>query len=349
VFCWLALGALAALLGGCGSAPLRDDAAGVAPDNATRKPDYVLKHGGGYYKDDGPGDAQPDNLDNLPDAVPREEPLRSAANKPYSIFGTQYVPFTGFVPYRERGVASWYGRKFHGQPTSIGEPYDMYAMTAAHPRLPLPSYARVTSLENGRSVVVRVIDRGPFLKGRLIDLSYAAAYRLGYLGQGSARVEVELLVPGSEAFDLAARGAAPQAVTVASAAPVRGPEPLEIAPLAAPAQPPSVLPAPGLAPAYAEAASAPAVPVATASAAPDADPGRGAFVQLGAFSSRAGADSLTERVREQLSWLGDRLHVLADDGRYRVHAGPYASAEEARDIGRRIAAALRLQPFLVWR
>ena len=119
------------------------------------------------------------------------------ANRPYTVFGHDYVPATRLTSYRERGLASWYGRKFHAQKTAIGEPYDMYAMTAAHPTLPLPSYARVTNLANGRSVVVRVNDRGPFHPGRIIDLSYAAAYRLGIAQKGSGEVEVESILPGA--------------------------------------------------------------------------------------------------------------------------------------------------------
>lgn len=148
---------------------------------------------GGYYKDDGPGAHPPPNLSEIPDAVPRVEPLHRYANRPYQVFGQSYVPLAAGQPYRERGIASWYGRKFHGQKTSIGEVYDMYAMTAAHRTLPIPSYARVTNVANGKSVIVRVNDRGPFHSDRIIDLSYAAAYRLGYVQAGSAMVEVESL------------------------------------------------------------------------------------------------------------------------------------------------------------
>jgi len=129
--------------------------------------------------------------------LPKLEPLHRFANRPYTVFGHDYVPATRLTSYRERGLASWYGRKFHAQKTAIGEPYDMYAMTAAHPTLPLPSYARVTNLANGRSVVVRVNDRGPFHPGRIIDLSYAAAYRLGIAQKGSGEVEVESILPGA--------------------------------------------------------------------------------------------------------------------------------------------------------
>ena len=150
---------------------------------------------GAYYKDDGPAATTPDNLDDIPDARPRSEPLNRYANRPYTINGKRYVPNTTLKPMRQRGVASWYGKKFHGQKTSSGETYNMFAMTAAHPTLALPSYARVTHLGNGKSVVVRVIDRGPFTSGRIIDLSYAAAHRLGFINEGNAQVEVEALLP----------------------------------------------------------------------------------------------------------------------------------------------------------
>lgn len=152
------------------------------------------KRPGGYYKDDGPGDAA--KLASIPDAVPRAEPLHRHANRPYEALGKKYVPLTQVGVYQQRGVASWYGKRFHGNPTSSGEKYDMYRMTAAHPILPIPSYARVTNLANGKRVVVRINDRGPFHAGRAIDLSYAAAHRLGYVAQGSAKVEIEQIVPG---------------------------------------------------------------------------------------------------------------------------------------------------------
>ena len=154
--------------------------------------------GGGYYLDDGPGKPDPQRVARLmrePDPVPKHEPLLARANRPYRVMGQDFAPMTERKPYKKQGVASWYGQRFHGKPTSTGETYDMYQMTAAHPTLPLPSYARVTRLDNGRSVVVRVNDRGPFLRGRLIDLSYLAASKLGYVGKGHAEVEVELLNP----------------------------------------------------------------------------------------------------------------------------------------------------------
>jgi rare lipoprotein A len=152
---------------------------------------------GAYYKDDGPGANPPANLAAIADAAPRAEPLHRYANRPYQRFGKDYVPLTRVAPYSETGIASWYGRRYHGGPTSSGETYDMYAMSAAHPTLPIPSYARVTNLANGRSVVVRINDRGPFHSDRIIDLSYTAAWKLGYADSGSARVRVEAVIPAA--------------------------------------------------------------------------------------------------------------------------------------------------------
>jgi rare lipoprotein A (peptidoglycan hydrolase) len=159
------------------------------------KSNVVQKRGGAYYKDDGPGDEFPDNLDDIPDAQPRLEPLHRFANRPYVVLGKAYEPTTSLKRIRSAACASWYGKKFHGQKTSIGEPYDMFSMTAAHPTLAIPSYVRVTNVSNGKSVVVRVIDRGPFHADRVIDLSYAAAYRLGYVDNGSTLVQVDSILP----------------------------------------------------------------------------------------------------------------------------------------------------------
>ena len=148
---------------------------------------------GGYYLDDGPGDNPPSNIDAIPDAMPRAEPLLTRSNKPYMALGKRYTPMTEFRPYKERGIASWYGKRYHGRKTSSGEVYDMYGMTGAHPTLPLPSYVKVTNPANGRSVVVRINDRGPFHDNRLIDLSYAAAYKLRLVEQGSGEVIVEAI------------------------------------------------------------------------------------------------------------------------------------------------------------
>ena len=173
-------------IAGCASVPETTPEPSPAPQS---------RSAGGYYKDDGPHEKPPANLDQVADAVPKAEPLHRFANRPYTVFGTGYVPMAAVQPFRQRGLASWYGKRFHGQKTSSGEVYDMYGMTAAHPTLPIPSYARVSRVANGRSVVVRINDRGPFHSNRIIDLSYAAAYRLGFIQAGSAEVEVESIVP----------------------------------------------------------------------------------------------------------------------------------------------------------
>jgi rare lipoprotein A len=254
-----------------------------------------------YYSDDGPPLAVPIALDAVPDAVPRNEPLHRFANRPYTVLGRDYVPATSPRPYRERGTASWYGRKFHGQKTSIGETYDMFAMTAAHPTLPLPSYARVTSVASGKSVVVRVNDRGPFLHGRIIDLSFAAAHRLGIAQKGSGEVEVEAILPTE---------------TLAAAAPLPPVEPPVAvgAPAAAPALPPIIE----------------AVP---------ADAKEGFVVQLGAFSNYANAQAFLAHVQNQMAAAEVEPRVRQQKGLWRVYVGPYPSRDEARRVATRIASA----------
>lgn len=182
----LALMALVLALAGCSSTP---------PAKQASNPS--APQGGGYYLDDGPEATPPANLDAVPDAVPRVEPLHRFANRTYVALGNTYTPQTTRRTHSEEGLASWYGRRFHGKKTASGEPYDMYAMTAAHPTLPIPGYARVTALDSGKSVVVRINDRGPFHSKRVIDLSYTAAHKLGYLKRGSTRVRVESLDPAA--------------------------------------------------------------------------------------------------------------------------------------------------------
>ncbi len=144
--------------------------------------------------------ANPRDVSAVQNAVPRMEPRSRYGNpQSYVVYGKRYYTLNSSADYRETGHASWYGTKFHGRRTSSGEPYDMYAMTAAHKTLPLPSYVEVTNLANGRTVIVRVNDRGPFHNGRIIDLSYAAAVKLGMLGKGTARVEVRAIDPGGPA------------------------------------------------------------------------------------------------------------------------------------------------------
>lgn len=147
-------------------------------------------------KDGGP--SEPVDLSHVREPVPKDEPPSRYGNPDsYVVFGSRYHVLDSAVGYRKRGIASWYGTKFHGRRTSSGEPFDMYRMTAAHKTLPLPTYARVTNLDNGRSITVRINDRGPFKDNRLIDLSYAAAKRLGIADAGTGLVEVEAITPGA--------------------------------------------------------------------------------------------------------------------------------------------------------
>ncbi|MDO8351445.1 MAG: septal ring lytic transglycosylase RlpA family protein [Gallionella sp.] len=200
---------LAALaLSACGTTPQRPSEARAAPapieDRSSGQADVKpIAGSGGYLAGDGPGENIPANLDAIPDAAPAPEPLHRYANRPYVALGKTYTPQTVVGNYRQRGIASWYGKKFHGQRTSSGEKYDMYAMTAAHPTLPIPSYVRVTHAATQKSVVVRVNDRGPFLHERVIDLSYTAAHKLGIVGRGSSEVEVESLATNAYARPIA--------------------------------------------------------------------------------------------------------------------------------------------------
>jgi rare lipoprotein A len=182
--------------------------AGPAPRGPDAPAAGSANRPGGYYLDDGPHANPPADLDSVPDAQPRAEPIRVANTRPYTVMGRTYAPLAALGPYSQTGVASWYGKRYHGQPTASGEIYDMYAMTAAHPTLPIPSYARVSRIDGGSAVVVRINDRGPFHSDRVIDLSYTAAYKLGILSGGSARVRVESILPGEQA-EAVARAAPP--------------------------------------------------------------------------------------------------------------------------------------------
>jgi len=202
-----------ALVAGCAAPPPLSAPSPASPSKTT-----VTGTGGGYYGGDRPPSHWPVDPDTVADAVPRVEPLSATGNRPYIALGKRYQPLATAAGYVARGHASWYGSKFHGRRTSSGEAYDMFAMTAAHPVLPLPTFVRVTNLDNGRAVVVRVNDRGPFLHGRIIDLSYIAAHKLGIAARGTGRVEVRALMPADGAAAATVDGAA--AATVDTAATV---------------------------------------------------------------------------------------------------------------------------------
>ena len=263
------------------------------------------RRGGGYYLDDGPDAVPPANLDAVPDAVPKIEPFVAGTSKPYVVFGKTYTPDLSGGPYKAQGRASWYGRKFHGNTTATGERYNMYTMTAAHPTLPLPSYARVTRVSNGKSVVVRVNDRGPFLNDRVIDFSYVAAYKLGMLGPGSAEVLVERITPDQ----IRNWQSAPAPSNFASA-------PEAPAQLAAAPSTPATTTLPSL---QSSASS-------TTALAPNS-----MFLQLGAFADASKAHALAARVSSQIpSELGTSVRVDQNASNlYRVRIGPFASRDAA--------------------
>jgi rare lipoprotein A len=260
---------------------------------------------GGYYLDDGPGDNPPQNIDSIPNAMPKKEILLSRANRPYKALGTTYTPNTSYQPYKERGVASWYGKRYHGKKTSSGEVYDMYTMSAAHTTLPLPSYVKVTNPANGRAVVVRVNDRGPFKSNRIIDLSYAAAYKLRFSSQGSTLVEVEAIDPDSAASyvmpaETIAAKPAPATITKVSSAPV-----------AAPSKPAS-----------------------------GNDPfASGYFVQAGAFKNELNANALLAKIQGLEISQNAGINNVYNNGLYRIKLGPYTSKSEADQV----AASIRKQ------
>lgn len=329
------------LLSGCGGQPPREiftpkSVPETVPASSPRKPAVVQKRGGGYYKDDGPGDEIPDNLDDIPDAIPRFEPLHRFANRPYNVLGKSYVPDTRLKPFRQRGIASWYGKKFHGQRTSIGEPYDMFTMTAAHPTLAIPSYVRVTNVGNGKTVIARVTDRGPFHADRIIDLSYAAAYRLGYINNGSTLVEVEAVLPNDAT-----------ALTYAQSTPIVVPpkptaiavEQDEIESLAAKLAASDYSLPSTKAPTLEQTASTP-LPAQISS---------GIFLQLGAFSNADNAESLRSHLSRELDWLSEGIQIKASGGMHRVHLGPYKNRSEAEKVAEKIGIALGYKPALVFR
>ncbi len=278
--------------------------------------------GGGYYLDDGPGANVPANLDSIPDAVPKAERLHRGTSRPYTVMGRGYTPMTELGPYRARGVATWYGRRYHGKQTSSGEVYDMYAMTAAHTTLPIPSYARVTNVNNGRSVVVRINDRGPFIGERLIDLSYVAAHRLDLLRTGSGLVEVETLIPVGETTTLA--GSRPS--------PLR---PVE------PDPPPTSAVEPSAAASPAPIAIAPIASIVPVAARPG-----GLYLQLGAFSVQENAERFMERVRSQFGGVDIGLGMSSAGNLFRIQSGPYATRTEALEAADHIGRVLGATPIL---
>lgn len=322
---------------------------------------------GGYYKDDGPEANPPGNLDQVPDAIPKIEPLASGANKPYTVFGRDYTPDTSGKPYRVQGRASWYGKKFHGNSTSNGERYDMYAMTAAHPTLPIPSYVRVTRVENNKTVVLRINDRGPFHSDRIIDLSYVAAYKLGMLGPGSTEVLVERIMPDQirnwqpvqPSSNIASMTPIPLAPPATVQAVPLGPASnVELKPDGSPSTkppqdvilassptdlPPSTTQPEALRSTTSQSTSNNTLPQNARAVASNA-----MFLQLGAFSDQAKAQTLAAKVTQQLPAHVD-APVIVDrsaSNLYRVRIGPFASRNAAVQAVSPVSSATGMTPSL---
>jgi rare lipoprotein A len=274
-----------------------------------------------------PPTERPPPADSVPDMVPRNEPRSRNGNPPfYDVMGKRYFVLSSSVGYVERGVASWYGPGFHKVRTSTGEPYDMYAMTAAHKTLPLPAYVRVTNLQNGRSIVVRVNDRGPFVGNRIIDLSYTAASKLDMLRNGTAMVEVRTLEAAAVGAPLTAALAAPSAAATTSAAPPAAP--LIATPITAADAPP---------PSPADAAQSPEAASDVSGAVSTVPVPRALFIQAGAFSDPNNAERLMQKLRGGgYGKVFVRDDEIAGRRMYRVRIGPVPNVAEFD----RIVAAL---------
>lgn len=299
---------MVALLAGCASGP---------------------RGGSGGSGRDGPGASTPGNLDRTPDAQPRIESIRSSGgtSKPYTVLGQSYVPIVDDRPFRESGLASWYGTRFHAQSTASGEPYDMYAMTAAHKTLPLPSYVRVRNPANGREVIVRVNDRGPFHEGRVIDLSYTAALKLDLL-RGVAPVEIERITNDDVRTGAWQRGGGETMAMVTTSPVVARPHD-DTVDLPALALPQAV--------AFEGDGARPQIPKP------------GFWVQLGAFGQRESAIDFQKRVARQMPTLSGALQVFSDSTVHRVQAGPFASRETAGNTVDQVRNNLQLTPIVVER
>ena len=355
----MALLAALAVLGGCATGPASK---GIPTSNGNSASNSGR---------DGPEANPPPGLAQVPDAEPKLEPIRTGGpNKPYDVLGRSYVPITRDTAFTERGLASWYGRKFHGRRTASGEIYNMYAMTAAHPTMPIPSYARIRNPANGREVLVRVNDRGPFHAKRIVDLSYTAALKLDLL-RGVAPVELERITfdeirtgawkrDAGDATRVAAQGGLAASSDgqqrVSSAQPVMAGVAVPAAivePVVTVTLPAAATDVPAVAGRVPLAVSSPAAvdkPVADApSARAYTEPARGFWVQLGAFRERGGAEGFQQRVAAEADWLSPLLAVFGDAALYRLQAGPYPSRDEARSAAERVRDVLQLVPVIVER
>lgn len=358
------------ILAGCSSTPLRSSKVSDESSGAYPALPPAGSGRGGYYMDDGPGDVTPAGLEKVPDAEPKVEPYSRYGNKPYVVFGKRYVPITDDRPFSQEGYGSWYGKKFQGQKTSSGELYDMYKMTAAHPTLPLPSYARVTNLSNGNQVIVRVNDRGPFHSSRVIDLSYTAALKLGYIGKGSAKLKVERLLPADIAeinASSAQRGQssdesqthtfAVSTVSMQSDTRDVSPEMSQSTSATAPrlaAQPAIV--SSHLAPPTATQSTAQATPPVTPQGITNPSAvsrgmvaTAGFYLQFGAYSQLNNAEAARSTLSQNIGAKLPALTVESSNSLYKVFSGPFSSREEAMSAAMRAQQDGIVKPVIVQR
>ena len=375
----ISAGLIASALTGCGSMPksappvvAQAPARPAAPAPvATAKPGANLpvlppagSGRGGYYLDDGPGEQPPAGLQAVPDAEPKVEPYSARGNRPYVVFGKTYTPITDNRPLKQRGIGSWYGKKFHGQKTSSGELYDMYKMTAAHPTLPIPSYARVTNLGTGVQVIVRVNDRGPFHSSRIIDLSYTAALKLGYLGKGSSELEVERLLPDEIERIVAAGRQGRSGAVAESVQAVVAPSPPTPVPRIEPAPIPvsTTAPAPlsATTPAKDELSEVLALfsgaqPAAAEVSVPGVAPAMvnsgaaGFYLQLGAYGQAGNADSVRGRLLQSWASTLPPIELVQSGTVYRLYSGPFSTRAEAADAAQKIQEGGLAKPLIVQR
>ena len=293
---------------------------------------------GAYYQDDGPGENPPPGLKDVPDAQPKIEPVPQRTRRPYTVFGKTYTPISNGEPFIQTGTGSWYGKKFHGQRTASGELYDMYKMTAAHPTLPVPSYARVTNVATGKQVIVRINDRGPFHSGRIIDVSFTAALKLGLLGKGSREVTVEHLLP-----DEIVRMASARAQAQPGVADAPGPVPRTDV-VAQPVRSETQVPADVLALMQDSAGKAARVQL-PGSAAPAA---AGFYLQLGAFGRAENAEAARARVAQAMRALS-RVEVVLAGSVHRLLCGPFTSRADALRAALALPSDLKSNPIVVRR
>lgn len=308
-----------ALLTACAGTPNTKPESTSTKNTAAKQPNGSSK-GGGYYLDDGPGDNTSIDFDSIPDAQLKTEKPLVSSNKPYQALGQKYVPMTNYAPYTKRGVASWYGKRYHGRKTSSGEVYDMYNMSAAHTTLPIPSFVKVVNPANGKAVVVRVNDRGPFKHDRLIDLSYAAAYKLGLVAQGSGLVEVTAIDTSPEALKNAAYNKSATKVEPSSVSTAQISD-------------------------SSNTINSSNALISESAASKEISPS-GYYVQAGAFKSEANGEVLQKKILN-LDLAGNAAVTnVYNNGLHRVRLGPFSSKREADIHANKVRSQLNISAIV---